>query len=270
MRWDERQRAMLEEIGVRLWLPAASSEPFAAGDVAEVDSGVADDIDVFATDRVAARDEVVAKGAVRSTAEVDAAAPDVQALDWPALAERGAGCTACALCNGRTHSVFGAGNLQADWLIVGDAPDAADDRSGVPFDGSAGRLLDNMLSAIELTRAQHDPSRQVYVTRVVKCQPPGRRNPEPAEVARCEPFLQRQVELLQPRVIVAMGRIAAQGLTGSADAIGKLRGRVHRYRGVPLVVTYAPEYLLRHPQDKAGAWDDLCLALQSVKESRSG
>ena len=250
MRWDERQRAMLEEIGVRLWLPDVTA-PLAA----------AADAPVLVERR---------RHEIEHVAEVDADGSDVPALDWPALAEGAAGCTACALCAGRTHSVFGAGNLQADWLIVGDAPDADDDRSGLPFDGSAGRLLDNMLAAIELTRGHAAPARQVYVTRVVKCQPPGRRNPEPGEVARCAPFLQRQVELLQPRVIVAMGRIAAQGLTGSAEAIGKLRGRVHRYRGVPLVVTYAPEYLLRHPQDKAGAWDDLCLALQSVKESRSG
>jgi uracil-DNA glycosylase len=251
MRWDDRQRAMLEEIGVRLWLPDEPTAPLAAPADAPTHAGHR-------------------RHEVESDAEVDAEASDVLALDWAALAERAAGCTACALCDGRTHSVFGAGNLQADWLIVGDAPDADDDRSGVPFDGSAGRLLDNMLGAIGLTRGHAAPAHQVYATRAVKCQPPGRRNPEPGEVARCEPFLQRQVELLQPRIIVAMGRIAAQGLTRSADAIGRLRGRVHRYRGVPLVVTYAPEYLLRHPQDKAGAWDDLCLALQSVNEGRSG
>ena len=254
MRWDDRQRAMLEEIGVRLWLPNAPIAP------AAVDVGVAVDVEGVA----------VNEGVAQAAVEVADAAPGALALDWPALAERAAGCTACALCAGRTRSVFGAGNVRSDWMIVGDAPDADDDRSGAPFAGTAGQLLDNMLNAIQLTRGQAAPARQVYVTHAVKCQPPGHRNPEPGEVARCEPFLLRQVQLVQPRIILAMGRIAAQGLTRSSEAIGKLRGRVHRYHGIPLVATYALDYLLHHPEDKAGAWDDLCLALQTVKESRSG
>jgi uracil-DNA glycosylase len=140
----------------------------------------------------------------------------------------------------------------------------------VPFAGAAGQLLDNMLAAIGLSRGGAVPAQAAYVTHAVKCLPPGERNPEPAEAARCEPFLSRQVELVRPRIILAMGRFATQSLLRSTEAIGKLRGRVHRYNGIALVATYAPAYLLRHPEDKADAWEDLCLALETVKDSSFG
>ena len=151
-------------------------------------------------------------------------------------------------------------------MIVGDAPDEDDDRAGEPFAGKAGRLLDNMLAAMQLTRGAAPRASRVYLTQAVKCQPPGRRLPEPGEVAQCEPFLLRQVQLVQPRIILAMGRTAALSMLQTGEAIGKLRGRVHRYHGIPLVVTASPAHLLRHPEGKPDAWEDLCLALESVKD----
>jgi DNA polymerase len=181
-------------------------------------------------------------------------------MDWPALRAAVAGCTACALCESRRSTVFGVGNEQAHWLIVGEAPGEQEDRQGEPFVGKAGQLLDNMLRAIGLTRAPAAAERQVYIANTLKCRPPGNRNPEPHELAQCEPFLERQVALLKPRIIVAMGRFAVQSLLRTGEPVGRLRGRVHAYRGVPLIVTYHPAYLLRNPEDKARSWQDLCLA----------
>ena len=185
-------------------------------------------------------------------------------MDWPALREAVAGCTACKLCKGRKQTVFGVGHPGAHWMIVGEAPGEQEDIQGEPFVGKSGQLLDNMLRAIHLTRGQAPPERQVYIANSVKCRPPGNRNPEPAELAQCEPFLIRQVELVRPRIILAMGRFAVQSLLRSSEPIGKLRGRVHRYQGVPLIVTYHPAYLLRNLEDKAKAWDDLCLAVATA------
>ena len=161
----------------------------------------------------------------------------------------------------RTQTVFGVGHPQAHWMIVGEAPGEQEDLQGEPFVGPAGQLLDSMLRALGLTRARGAAaSAQVFIANTLKCRPPRNRNPEPAELARCEPFLRRQIELVQPRIILAMGRFAVQALLRSDEPIGRLRGRVHRYRGVPLVVTYHPAYLLRNLADKARAWEDLCLA----------
>jgi uracil-DNA glycosylase family 4 len=143
---------------------------------------------------------------------------------------------------------------------VGEAPGEQEDRQGEPFVGRAGQLLDRMLTAVGLSRTEADAARQVYIANVIKCRPPGNRNPLPEEVAQCEPFLIRQVQLVQPKVILAMGRFAVQSILRSSEPIGKLRGKVHEYQGVPVVVTYHPAYLLRNPADKALAWDDLCLA----------
>ena len=169
-------------------------------------------------------------------------------------------CTACALHQGRTQTVFGVGDEKAHWLLVGEAPGAEEDRVGEPFVGQAGRLLDNMLAAIGLRRGDN-----VYICNVLKCRPPGNRNPEPGEVAKCTPFLLRQIELIGPKLIVAMGRFAAQTLLGTDASIASLRGRVHRYAGVPLIVTYHPAYLLRNLPDKAKAWQDLVFARGTMK-----
>jgi DNA polymerase len=190
----------------------------------------------------------------------------VQSLGWDALRAAVAGCRACALSETRRQTVFGTGPQDARWLLIGEAPGAEEDASGEPFVGQAGRLLDNMLAAIGLSRA-----RDVFIANVLKCRPPRNRDPLPEEVACCEPFLARQVELLAPRVIVVMGRFAAQSVLGTDASIASLRGRLHAYRSaqrsIPVVVTYHPAYLLRSLGDKAKAWADLCLALGAFEDA---
>jgi DNA polymerase len=176
-------------------------------------------------------------------------------MGWPDLKLAVAGCTACALCRTRTQTVFGVGDEKAEWLFVGEAPGADEDAQGEPFVGQAGKLLDNMLAALGLKRGNN-----VYIANVLKCRPPGNRNPEPDEVARCEPFLKRQVALIQPKVIVTLGKFATQCLLGREVTISGVRGQVHQYQHIPLVVTYHPAYLLRNLPDKAKAWEDLCFA----------
>ncbi|MFM0391139.1 uracil-DNA glycosylase family protein [Paraburkholderia phytofirmans] len=183
------------------------------------------------------------------------AAPAIHTLDWDALSERVAACQLCRLCEKRTNTVFGVGDRGADWMLIGEAPGENEDRLGEPFVGQAGKLLDNMLRSLTLARDTN-----VYIANVIKCRPPGNRNPEPDEVARCEPYLQRQVALVKPKLIVALGRFAAQSLLKTEASISSLRGRVHEYEGVPVIVTYHPAYLLRSLPDKAKAWADLCLA----------
>ena len=184
----------------------------------------------------------------------------IEAMDWDGLRAAVQGCEACGLCKSRTQAVFGVGHTSAQWMIVGEAPGEQEDKQGEPFVGRAGQLLDRMLAAVGLTRSEADATQQVFIANVLKCRPPANRNPQPQEVAQCEPYLMRQVELVRPKMILAMGRFAVQSLLKSTEPIGKLRGRVHDYQGVPLVVTYHPAYLLRSPTDKALAWDDLCLA----------
>ncbi len=181
---------------------------------------------------------------------------DVSRLDWEALEARVRACTACELHRTRTQVVFGVGNRNADWMIVGEAPGAEEDRRGEPFVGRAGQLLDAMLHAIGLQR------QEVYIANVLKCRPPNNRDPRPEEVEQCEPYLERQVALVAPRLILAVGRIAAQNLLKTNAPLSRLRGRVHSYgeTETPLVVTYHPAYLLRSPREKRKAWEDLKLA----------
>ena len=182
-----------------------------------------------------------------------------QGTPWIELKQAVPACTACGLHKSRTQTVFGVGDEEADWLLVGEAPGAEEDRLGDPFVGQAGKLLDNMLAAIDLARDDN-----VYICNVLKCRPPGNRNPEPDEVAKCTPFLLRQIELIQPRLIVAMGRFAAQTLLNTDASIASLRGRVHQYAGRPLIVTYHPAYLLRNLPDKSKAWADLVFARRTM------
>ena len=189
-------------------------------------------------------------------------APAEVPADQAALMEAIRACTACELGSRRRHAVPGMGDPAPDWLIVGEAPGEEEDRQGLPFVGRAGQLLDRMLAAMGLSR-EH----QVYIANVIKCRPPQNRNPDPVEIAQCEPYLARQVALVQPKIILAMGRFAVQSLLQTSEPIGKLRGQVHRYQGVPVIVTYHPAYLLRTPSDKAKAWADLCLALETAAAS---
>jgi uracil-DNA glycosylase len=183
-------------------------------------------------------------------------AASVAGADWAELRACVAACTRCSLSGSRTQTVFGVGNLNADWLIVGEAPGAEEDRRGEPFVGRAGQLLNSMLHAIGLAREQ------VYIANVLKCRPPGNRDPTPLEATECLPYLERQIALLKPKIMLAVGRIAAQNLLGTDKTLASLRQQVHRFglSQVPLVVTYHPAYLLRTPGDKRKAWEDLKFA----------
>lgn len=183
------------------------------------------------------------------------------AMDWAELKAAVAGCTACELHKARTRTVFGVGDENADWLFIGEAPGADEDAQGEPFVGQAGKLLDNMLKSIGLKRGDN-----VYIANVVKSHPPNNRDPLPDEIAACFPYLQRQIELIQPKLIITLGKVASEALLGREEAIASLRGRVHGYQGIPLIVTYHPAYLLRTLQDKARAWEDLCLAKQTIQD----
>lgn len=203
---------------------------------------------------------VVRSNDAAADAEIDKRRVQIVQMDWSALNAAVAACTACGLHASRTQTVFGVGDVQADWMIVGEAPGADEDRAGEPFVGQAGKLLDAMLLALGLHRQKN-----VYIANVLKCRPPGNRNPEPAEVVRCAPYLSRQVALVQPKMILAMGRFAVQALLGTEASIASLRGRSHTYEGVPLVVTYHPAYLLRNLPEKAKAWQDLRLAWRTLE-----
>lgn len=189
--------------------------------------------------------------------DVLVAAPEpYDTMPWGELESVVSVCTACELSRSRRQTVFGVGNREADWMVVGEAPGAEEDRQGVPFVGRAGKLLDKMLAAIGLDRES------VFVTNILKCRPPGNRDPKPEEMACCRAFLERQIELVGPKVILSVGRISSQNLLQRDVAVGRLRGSVHRFgpNGTPLVVTYHPAYLLRRPEEKWKAWEDLKLA----------
>lgn len=187
--------------------------------------------------------------------------PAVMDMDWAQLGEAISNCTLCGLHRTRTQGVIGVGDRNADWLIIGEAPGADEDAQGEPFVGQAGKLLDAMLAAIGLKRGEN-----VYIANVLKSRPPNNRNPQPEEVTACMPYLERQIQLIRPKLILALGRFAAQNLLNTEEAIGRLRGRLQERHGVPLIVSYHPAYLLRNPADKAKAWEDLCLARATMLE----
>jgi DNA polymerase len=194
----------------------------------------------------------------------DLAAPEAP---WEALRAEVLQCTRCPLHAGRTQGVFGVGNPRAEWMVIGEAPGAEEDRRGEPFVGRAGQLLDAMLRAIGLSRAEN-----VYIANILKSRPPNNRDPRPEEVAACLPYLRRQIEMVRPRLLLAVGRIAAQNLLGTEESLGRLRGRVHRFGelNTPLVVTYHPAYLLRSPADKRKAWEDLKFARSVFRQLTTG
>jgi len=187
--------------------------------------------------------------------------PPIAELDWPSLRERVASCTACVLSESRTQAVFGVGNQNADLLIIGEAPGADEDRQGEPFVGRAGKLLNEMLLAIGFKREQ------VFIANILKCRPPGNRDPKPEEAEQCKAFLERQIELLSPKLILSVVRVSAHNQLQTDVAVGRLRGRIHHYseREIPLVVTYHPAYLLRSPEQKAKAWQDLQLVFSQLR-----
>ncbi len=184
----------------------------------------------------------------------------IQQMDWQSLQECVKDCQACDLAATRTQTVFGIGDANADWLIIGEAPDEEEDHKGVPFIGPPGHLLDNMLAAIQLKRSDN-----VYITNVLKCRPPENRDPQGEEIMECALFLKRQVELIKPKLILALGKSAAQSLLQSENTIDSMRGQLHQYNDVPVIVTYHPAYLLRNLADKAKAWEDLCFARKTMQ-----
>lgn len=233
---EQRRRQYLDALGITRWeprRPGAAEVPVAAG----------------AADSAVLREAPVAPA---SPAPADAGVSSPGA--WTALQAEVRACTRCALHKTRTQTVFGVGNQNAKWMFIGEAPGADEDRQGEPFVGKAGQLLNAILFAMGLKREE------VYIANVLKCRPPGNRDPQPEEVAQCEPYLIRQIELIRPQLIVALGRHAAHSLLKTEVPLAKLRGQMLSYHGTPLFVTYHPAYLLRNPADKRKVWDDLCRA----------
>jgi len=224
--------------------PSQSNVPSKAGGQVTVDS--------VTIEERAAPAAVTVKEAGKSSDQ------SIGELDWPQLKAMVRDCTDCKLRAGCTQTVFGVGDEQADWLFVGEGPGADEDAQGEPFVGQAGKLLDNMLMAINLRRGEN-----VYIANIVKCRPPNNRTPEVDEIAACLPYLKRQIELIKPRLIVALGKTAATALLGRDAPLGSLRGKLHDFNGTPLIVTYHPAYLLRSPLEKAKAWQDLCFAVRA-------
>ena len=219
---EQQRRAYLEALGIDVWVPRDHVDPC---------SEVAEPV-------------VVSDG-----------------LDWTALRDTVAACTRCKLHESRTQTVFGVGDPNADWMIIGEAPGAEEDRRGEPFVGRAGKLLDEMLQAVGQGRDS------VFIANILKCRPPNNRDPEPAESAECRKYLERQIELVQPKIILAVGRIAAHLLLETDTPVGRLRGTTHYLDKTPLIVTYHPAYLLRSPSQKRKSWDDLCLARRVAAEA---
>lgn len=241
------RNAYLEVLGIDRWVPR--------GTVEEAATLAAPPL----APKVSARVEMPATAPATAPPRV-APAPYQRgplAADWPGLRDQVAGCPACEqLCRTRTQTVFGVGNERAQWLIIGEAPGAEEDRQGEPFVGRAGKLLDSMLQAIGLARGQ------VFIANVLKCRPPNNRVPAPAEAAQCLPYLERQIALLRPSIMLALGSVAAQNLLATDAPVGRLRGHVHAFGSArtPLIVTYHPAYLLRSPGEKRKAWEDLKFA----------
>ncbi len=306
---DKRQRAMLAEMGVRVWSPMSDAavmdapavetlvvDTSASVPVEAVMQAHADDAHSFAAASELATQAIAnAAGAEGVSRHMPTATPvlkqkpepfiiqrpeGIDQMDWSALHTTVSSCQACTLCSTRNNTVFGVGAPasegqapQVDWLIVGEAPGEREDQQVEPFVGQAGKLLDNMLSAMKLSRTgERTPEGGgVFIANVLKCRPPGNRNPKPEEVAQCLPYLERQVALLKPKMILAMGRFAVQALLRDSvpevesTPLGKLRGRVYQYQNLPVVVTYHPAYVLRNLPEKAKVWADLCLAMGRVK-----
>lgn len=259
----------LAALGIDAWVPraavAGAERPPDAAPAAAPSKAPAQDA-AAAARAAAARAPEPAHAPPPEPAAAGVAAPGL-AAQWEALRGEVLGCTLCGLYAGRTQGVLGAGNPQADWMVIGEAPGAEEDRRGEPFVGRAGQLLDAMLRAIGLSRAEN-----VYIANVLKSRPPSNRDPRPEEVAACLPYLKRQIQLVRPRLLLAVGRIAAQNLLGTEESLSRLRGRVHRFGelNTPLVVTYHPAYLLRNPADKRKAWEDLKFARDVFRQLTAG
>jgi DNA polymerase len=260
---DPTRAKLLEAIGVTVWTPRdAALGADAAGDG---EPAIAPPAAVPAAVAPAVAPAPTPAPLPAVVREDPAASPGSDStLGWAELRRRVAACQRCGLHSTRSNTVFGVGDEAADWMFIGEAPGADEDAQGEPFVGRSGQLLTSMIAALGYTRAQ------VFIANILKCRPPDNRDPQPEEVGHCLPYLARQVALVQPKIIVCVGRIAAQNLLGVDTPIGKLRGSVHRFRdsGIPVVVTYHPSYLLRSPSQKKVAWDDLKLARRTYEAAR--
>ena len=259
---DPRRRACLRAMGVELWVSrdrdGAGGRGPGAGEERIEERGSRIEDSEFRDSAPAARPSQDAQSASPS-----ALGPGPSALSWDQLRIAVQTCTACSLHETRTQTVFGIGDPNSSLMVIGEAPGADEDRQGEPFVGRAGQLLNAMLEAIGFAREQ------VYIANIIKCRPPGNRDPHIEETAACQPYLHRQIALLQPRLILSVGRISAHNLLGTEEAVGRLRGRVHRFDpgDIPLIVTYHPAYLLRRPQEKAKAWQDLQAAYRQLHQA---
>ena len=285
---DPRQRAMLAEMGVRVWLPEDAAPILHAPAPAPAHAAAAPAAAQIAAKAAPARAApalAVAAPVASQPAFNPGPPPQVQELDWPALTQAAATCQACAMCQGRKNTVLrapAAPGQTADWLVVGEAPDEEEDRQGLAFVGDAGVLLDNMLAALGLKRlalqgqgtdavsAPTEPEHSAYLTHALQCRPPAGRSPQLADVSVCRVFLEREIALVRPKVILAMGRLAALAVLSDQPALlaqpmGKQRGTLHQFQGIPVVITYSPHYLLRNSADKAKAWLDLNLAADALE-----
>jgi uracil-DNA glycosylase family 4 len=272
---DDRQRAMLLEMGVRVWLPgtAFETEPPSVvaltTPVAPTPAPAVRAVPVRSEVPVPVAAPVRAVPTVQPLAAGDGLAMDLAGLGWEALADTAASCQACGLCAGRKNATLQPTTGQRDWMVVGDPPEEDEDRAAQAFVDNPGALLDNMLKAVGASRAG-EGAQGAYATNVVKCRPPHGQIPQVADLAQCAHYLQREIALLQPKVILAMGRFATQTLLAEHGALatqplGKLRGTVYQYQGIPVIVTYHPKVLLRASADKAKAWADLCLAMDVLE-----
>ena len=286
---DPRQRAMLAEMGVRVWLPEDASpipqEPVLAHTAAPAPAA-AQIVSKAAPVRAAPAPAVAAPAASQPPFN-PGPPPQVQSLDWPALTQAAATCQACAMCQGRKNTVLRApavAGQTADWLVLGEAPDEEEDRQGVGFVGDAGALLDNMLAALGVKRlglqgqcadaqpVPAEPAHSAYLSHALQCRPPAGRSPQLADVSICRAFLEREIALVRPKVILAMGRLAALAVLSDQPALlaqpmGKQRGALRQFQGIPVVITYSPHYLLRNSADKAKAWLDLNLAADALESA---
>ncbi len=269
--WRLRSAAKIEPVGEKIEAPsAASAEAVVAGASLErsrfasalTDSATAARAS-HPTSAAASSLDTAERNPAIAAQETPAALPEslIKTMGWDALYAAIKSCTHCELAKSRTQAVPGVGDIHAEWMFIGEAPGANEDRQGEPFVGDAGKLLDAILAAIGLARGKN-----VYIANVLKSRPPGNRDPKPEEVEACLPYLERQIDLIKPKLIVALGRFAAQSLLVTNTPIGKLRGTVHQYHGVPLIVTYHPAYLLRNSLDKAKVWEDLVLARDTMHE----
>jgi DNA polymerase len=252
------QQVAAEELSQPL-LSTVAEQPAEPVAMAEVMSEVAAAAAQTDLKNVAAQLSSVAENLVTASTSP---LPFSPATNWTELTQQVRDCQRCGLRAGCAQTVFGVGDTQADWLFVGDMPRADEELQGEPFAGEAGALLDNMLAAMQLARDNN-----VYIANVVKCRPADDTHPAAAEIAQCLPYLHRQIELVQPKVIVALGKVAAANLLGEDIALDELRGVLHDYQGIPVIVTYHPAYLLRKPTAKAQAWQDLCFALDVMSEA---